>query len=112
MNDALLRNAELTIRMWSGFSKPRCPLSLLSAIVRRLSPWRPILSDNATSAVVPISTAARARSVVRMGVPSAMPRAGQARSPSDSPKDRATSRRAPATSARSASNSRTFKTEA
>ena len=62
-----------------------------------------------TSAVGSIGTSAQARSVVRMGAPSAMPRARQAWSPSDSPKGRVTSRRAPAMSANSVSNSRTSK---
>lgn len=45
MNDALPRNAELTLRTGSGFSKSRCPLSLLSAMVRRLPRRWPVLSD-------------------------------------------------------------------
>lgn len=114
MNEALPRNAELTFRMWSGFSKPRCPLSLLSAMVRRLPPWRPILSDcdydNLGSCLD------------RHGRPS--PVSGEdgrafsdAESEAGSISERQSLRpghiaRGPATSASSVSNSRTFKTEA
>ena len=45
MNDALARNAELSYRTGSGFSKFRCPLSLLLTMVGRLPPRRPLLSD-------------------------------------------------------------------